>query len=114
MYIEEILLRIITYAALAIGLIASIIIILGVAVGIVNLIQIQFSKENIDKKVLARKKVRQRLGENLLLGLEVLIAADIIESIANPTLSELARLGTIVIIRTFISYFLNKEIKENN
>lgn len=114
MYVEEVLLSIITYAALAIGLIASIIIIFGVAVGILNLGQIQFSGKTIDEKILARKKVRQRLGENLLLGLEVLIAADIIESIANPTLSELARLGTIVIIRTFISYFLNKEIKENN
>lgn len=114
MYIEELLLRIITYAALIIGLIASIIIILGVLFGIINLLQIQFNGKTSDEKIHDRKKVRQKLGENLLLGLEVLIAADIIESIANPSLSELARLGTIVIIRTFISYFLNKEIKENN
>lgn len=52
----------------------------------------------------------------ILLGLEVLISADIIDSILNPTLHDILRLAAIVIIRTVISYFLNKEMKatENN
>jgi uncharacterized membrane protein len=44
------------------------------------------------------------------LGLEFLIAADIIRTIIRPTLEELAILGGIVVIRTVISYFLGKEI----
>ena len=42
--------------------------------------------------------------------LEFLIAADIIHTIVKPTLEELAILGSIVIIRTIISYFLGKEM----
>lgn len=69
------------------------------------------------KSGLARKNkiklvlnARIELGSFVLLGLEVLIVADIIKTIINPTVSDVALLGTIVAIRTVISYFLNKEI----
>lgn len=38
--------------------------------------------------------------------------ADIIETIINPTFQDIIKLGLIVVIRTMISYFLNKEISE--
>lgn len=52
------------------------------------------------------------LGVYILLSLEILIAADIIDSILNPNVEDLVKLGAIVAIRTVISYFLNKEIHE--
>lgn len=55
--------------------------------------------------------MRWDLGFHLLLGLEFLIAADIIRTIVHPSLQELAILGSLVAIRTVISYFLNKEIE---
>ena len=51
-------------------------------------------------------------GTYLLLGLEFLIASDILKTVLEPTLNELAILGGIVVLRTVLSVFLNKEIKE--
>ena len=51
-------------------------------------------------------------GTYLLLGLEFLIASDILKTVLEPTLNELALLGGIVVLRTILSVFLNKEIKE--
>lgn len=54
---------------------------------------------------------RQRLGRAILLGLEFLVAGDIIRTVAvAPTLSNLAVLAVIVLIRTFLSYSLELEV----
>lgn len=57
-----------------------------------------------------REALRHVLGSYLLLGLEILIAADIVRTITHPTLEEMALLAGIVAIRTVISYFLDKEL----
>lgn len=55
---------------------------------------------------------RQRLGRVILLGLELLVAADIIRTVAvTPTLTNAAVLGIIVIIRTFLSFSLEIELE---
>ena len=56
------------------------------------------------------ERVRLGIGFNLILGLEFLIAADIIRTIVEPTLEELAILGVIVAIRIALAYFLGREI----
>jgi uncharacterized membrane protein len=43
-------------------------------------------------------------------GLEVLIAPDVIETLLRPGLDELVRLGTIVVIRAVIGFSLNAEL----
>lgn len=54
---------------------------------------------------------RQDLGRAILLGLEVLIAADIIRTVVvDPTLGNVLVLGLIVIIRTFLSIMLELEL----
>ena len=58
------------------------------------------------------RKLRATFGTYLLLGLEFLIASDILKTVLEPTLNELALLGGIVVLRTILSVFLNKEIKE--
>jgi uncharacterized membrane protein len=56
-------------------------------------------------------RYRQQLGRSILLGLELLVAADIIRTVAvTPTLNSLAVLGVIVLIRTFLSFSLELEI----
>lgn len=69
---------------------------------------------NRDRLVITRKNnfIKSFLGSYILLSLEILIAADIIESIIKPTFQDIAKLGILVIIRTVISYFLNKEIDD--
>ena len=55
---------------------------------------------------------RSSLGRAILLGLEFLVAADIINTVAvTPTLISVAVLAGIVIIRTFLSFSLEVEIE---
>lgn len=55
---------------------------------------------------------RSSLGNAILLGLEFLVAADIINTVAiEPTLCSLAVLAGIVLIRTFLSFSLEVEIE---
>ena len=58
-----------------------------------------------------RESLRREFGSYLLLALEFLIAADIVSSISRPELMEMALLGSIVAIRTVISFFLNRELQ---
>ena len=59
----------------------------------------------------AYEKLRQRLGRTILLGLEVLIIADIIRTIVvDPTLDSVVVLGLIVVIRIILSFSLEVEI----
>jgi uncharacterized membrane protein len=56
--------------------------------------------------------LRQAFGGTLLLGLEVLVAADLIRTVAvTPTLDSVLVLGLIVVIRTFLSFSLETEIE---
>lgn len=55
---------------------------------------------------------RRQLGRSILLGLEFLVAADIIATVAiKPSLESVAILGLIVIIRTFLSFSLEIELE---
>lgn len=56
-------------------------------------------------------RYRQHLGRSILLGLELLVAADIIRTVAiTPTFESVGVLGLIVLIRTFLSWSLELEI----
>ena len=55
---------------------------------------------------------RSNLGQSILLGLEFLVAADIINTVAvEPTVQSLIVLAGIVLIRTFLSFSLEVEIE---
>ena len=57
-------------------------------------------------------RLRQDLGRGILLGLEFLVAADIIRTVAvTPTLEGVLVLGLIVLIRTFLSMALQVELE---
>jgi len=57
------------------------------------------------------RRFRQQLGRSILLGLELLVAADIIRTVAvTPTLASVLVLALIVAIRTFLSFSLELEI----
>ena len=57
------------------------------------------------------EKIRYDVGRHLLLGLEFLIAADIMRTIAQPSLEQVAVLAIIVAIRTVLSFFLTREME---
>jgi uncharacterized membrane protein len=54
---------------------------------------------------------RQQLGRTILLGLELLVVGDIVRTVAaQPTLTSVAILAIIVLIRTFLSFSLEIEL----
>jgi uncharacterized membrane protein len=60
----------------------------------------------------AYDQYKSRLGRSLLLGLEILIAADVIRSVAlAPTLNSVGVLGVLIVIRTFLSWSLILEME---
>ena len=106
--------KIIVYIAIVIGILGMVVIMWGAAVSFVQLLLLEYSRfkgENICRK---REYLRQHMGSYLLLGLEFLIAADIIHTMIRPTLQQLAVLGSIVAIRTVISFFLNRETTDGH
>jgi uncharacterized membrane protein len=58
-----------------------------------------------------RKAVWRRLGMWLLLGLEFELAADIVGSVISPSWLDIGELGAIAVIRTFLNYFLEKDLE---
>jgi len=58
------------------------------------------------------QRYRHDLGRGILLGLEVLVAADIVRTVAfTPTMNSVAVLAMIVAIRTFLSWSLSLELE---
>jgi uncharacterized membrane protein len=72
---------------------------------------LEFTKCRQEHTCCEREGLRREFGSYLLLALEFLIAADVVNSISQPTLKEMALLGSIVAIRTVISFFLNRELE---
>ena len=61
---------------------------------------------------LAYERLRALFAKAVLLGLELLVAADLIRTVAiEPTLDNLYVLGLLVVIRTFLSWSLDVEIE---
>src|SRR5262245_25864084 len=59
------------------------------------------------------KNYREQVARALLLGLEILVAADVIRTVAlEPTLQNVLVLGLLVLIRTFLGWSLVVEIEE--
>ena len=58
-----------------------------------------------------RKAIWLSFGMWLLLGLEFELAADIVRTTVTPTWTELGWLGAVAVIRTFLSFFLGKDLE---
>jgi len=57
-------------------------------------------------------RLRLLFGGWLALALEFQLASDIIKTTVAPTYENLIQLGAIAVIRTFLNYFLSKELRE--
>jgi uncharacterized membrane protein len=99
------------HTSFSIGVLGVLVIVFGVASGLLRFLRSEVLAVrglNVDEE---RKRLRHLLGYYLLLGLEFLIAADIIDTLMKPTQQDLLVLGAIIVIRTVISYSLNVELK---
>jgi len=59
-----------------------------------------------------KMKIWMHFATWLLLGLEFELAADVIRTAIAPTWSDIGQLASIAAIRTFLSFFLDKDIEE--
>lgn len=99
------------HASFGIGVLGVLVVVFGVAGGVFRFLRSEFRSvrgANVDED---RKNLRHLLGYYLLLGLEFLIAADIIDTLIKPSTQDLLVLGAIILIRTIISHSLNAELR---
>lgn len=101
-----------SYIEMVISVISVAVVIYGVVIALIALVKTEFSRFKNKYSVLRVRIIRADLGTYLLLSLELLIAADVIKTILEPGLQELIILGGVVLLRTVLSFFLNKEIQE--
>lgn len=57
------------------------------------------------------RRVRLQLGQWLVVSLEFLLAGDIVLTAINPTWDELGKLATIIVLRTILNYFVQRELE---
>lgn len=103
----------IEYLSFGIGVVGVSVIVWGALLGIVSLVRLEIIQLRGENRCRKREMVRHHFGSYILLGLEFLIAADIIETIMKPNLQDVAILGSIVVIRTILSFFLNRELSSH-
>lgn len=66
------------------------------------------SKQHFD----STESIRLQLGRVLALGLEFTVASDILRTAVAPTRQDILNLGAIVLLRTLLNYFLEREIQQ--
>jgi uncharacterized membrane protein len=103
---KEYLTQVVQWVAMSIEALGMIVVVVGIAAAgwyFFNAVGAQTGS--------AYAEVRKRLGRAILLGLELLVAADILKTVAfEPTLQRALTLALIVLIRTFLSFSLEVEI----
>jgi len=98
------------HASYSISVLGVLVIVFGVIGGLIRFLRTELRQVRGINVTDDRKQLRQHLGYYLLLGLEFLIAADIIDTLMKPSVQDIVVLGAIVLIRTVISYSLNSEL----
>jgi uncharacterized membrane protein len=106
---EDALKQIALSVALAAEAAAVLIIAFGALQAIFGLVKYGLSPKRV---IGARKRIWVGLGIWLLLGLEFELAADIVRSVISPTWADIGQLGAIAVIRTFLNYFLEKDLEK--
>lgn len=91
---------------------AAMVLVWGVLCGVRKFIAIEVARLSGKDWSAQHDSIRRLVGFYLLFGLELLIAADVIETMIRPTLEQLAILGGVSLIRIITGYALGREIKE--
>jgi len=96
------------YAVTLIDALALIIIVFGTIEAFFAGLRVMFS--SADGR--ARRDVWLRYARWLVAGLTFQLAADIIESAITPSWTDIGRLAAVAVIRTFLNYFLERDLAE--
>ena len=107
----EIFHLIVEYIIIIIQIIVGIFVSAIVIIALANLIKLLLSKIRKEQRQVFVSELVTRMLRGLLIALDFLIAADLLQTILDPTLEETAVLALIVILRILLSWSLSKEIE---
>jgi uncharacterized membrane protein len=109
MAMEDLFKQFASYIALGVEAAAAIIILAGAMEAFAAIVRSFFLPGS---KTSVRKRIWLRFGVWLLLGLEFELAADVVRTAISPTWTDISQLGAIAVIRTFLNFFLEKDLEK--
>ncbi len=99
------------WAAVIADSVGVFVVLLGFAIAVVKFIPTLLRPSGMET-IETIQSIRCTLGTYIVFALELMIVSDLLHSVISRSLEDLYYLGGIVVLRTAISYFLNKEIQE--
>ena len=108
MMIEMLLGNVVFFLEVTLEIIAILIIVFAVIIALQRLLRRISHLRNYE----TWESIRLELGLALALSLEFLLAADIVATAVSPSWDAIGKLGAITGIRTFLNFFLQKEVQE--
>ena len=105
---EQLFERIAGHIALALEAVAVLIILMGALLVLFQLSSFIRGRGPIG----TRKLIWRNFGMWLLLALEFELGADIVRTAISPTWEDLGQLAAIAVIRTFLNYFLERDVEK--
>jgi uncharacterized membrane protein len=105
---EELIKQVAGHVALAIEMIAILIVTVGALEAAGTAVRMLF----ITASDTARRNAMLKFEHWLAVGLTFQLAGDIVHTAVTPTWDDIGRLAAIAVIRTFLTYFLERDIKE--
>jgi uncharacterized membrane protein len=105
---EETLHHLAEYVALAVNVVAILAIALGSLEATIGLVRVGMTKSTAQ----AKAAVWMRFAGWLIVALTFQLAADIVETTISPTWDDIGQLGAVAVIRTFLNFFLSRDMEE--
>jgi len=100
------------WLAVIVDLTGALIMVWAFAAAVVGLVRGSISSGDAHSRILNMRAARCGLGVKLVFALELMIISDLFHTIISRSVDDLILVGGLVVIRTAIAYFLNKEIQE--
>lgn len=107
---ESILSTLVTYLTFMAELAGAIVIAVAVIRGLFRFIPYVFRRQSATETY--TEDIRLQIGKSLALALEFELGADILKTAVAPTLAIIAQLAAIAVLRTFLNYFLEQELRK--
>jgi uncharacterized membrane protein len=107
MALREILVQIIGFVVPVVEACGALVIVLGVGRTVVVYV-LNFLKQECNEEVRA---LRIRLGQSMVMGLEFLVAADILKTSVSPTWEDILFLAALIGLRTLLNFLLEYELR---
>ena len=106
---ETVLIVATKYAALLIDILALVVIVIGTIEAFVGGLRVMLDPNRTHRDM---REVWLRYARWLVAGLTFQLASDIIETAVAPTWDDIGRLAVIAVIRTFLNYYLERDVVE--